>query len=332
MGKNFGSNLSIFILFAAIVGACLLIVIFYLDIPWEDGGINVTFSDTEEEISKEKDTSGDIKEDDVVEDASNDVKTSEEEVVKEEVEEVKEEDDVSVSEPLEVNRSYSGPESELTALGIIHFSNEERRKEELTDLSFNAKLTSAAEKKINDMFEKQYFAHNDPEGGMGASELAEMVGYEYILIGENLAMGDFKDDQNVVEAWMESPGHRMNIMKKGYTEIGVATKKGVYQDKEVWMAVQIFGTPVSECPSPDEELKGEVEENEEMLKDLQTEMQSILDILENEEYSGPDEYNDLIDTYDLLVEDHNELVEDTSELVEEYNRQAKEFRECQQKF
>ncbi|MFP4539896.1 MAG: CAP domain-containing protein [Candidatus Paceibacterota bacterium] len=325
MGKNFGSNLSIFILSAAVVGACLLIVIFYLDISWEDSGVNVTSSDTEEELDQEEDTTRDIEEDEGVEDVSDDIRSPEEEIKKEEGE-------VSVSEPLEVNRSYSGPESELTALGIIHFSNEERRKEELADLSFNAKLTSAAEKKLQDMFQRQYFAHNDPEGGMGASRLAEMVDYDYILIGENLAMGDFKDDQDVVGAWMDSPGHRMNIMKKGYTEIGVAAKKGVYQDREVWMAVQIFGTPVSECPSPDEGLKEEVEENEEVLKGLQTEMRSILELLENEEYSGRDEYNDLVDAYDLLVEDHNQLAEETAELVEEYNGQAEKFRECQEKF
>ena len=60
--------------------------------------------------------------------------------------------------------------------------------------------------------------------------------------GENLAV-NFYESHDVVDAWMRSPSHRENILNKDFTEIGIGTARGVYQNKEAIFVVQMFGTP-----------------------------------------------------------------------------------------
>ena len=54
---------------------------------------------------------------------------------------------------------------------------------------------------------------------------------------------------------MASPGHRANILNSRFIDIGVAVKEGEYQGKETWLAVQEFGEPLSDCPSPSTDLR-----------------------------------------------------------------------------
>jgi uncharacterized protein YkwD len=117
--------------------------------------------------------------------------------------------EVFTSGPL---RNYTdAPTSKLTVTGTIYWTNQQRGQNNLPALKENLKLTQAAQLKVKDMFDKQYFEHISPQG-VGPAGLAETVGYDYIAIGENLALGNFKDDQALVEAWMNSPGHRANIL------------------------------------------------------------------------------------------------------------------------
>ncbi len=113
-------------------------------------------------------------------------------------------------------------------------------------LSKNAKLTSAATAKANDLFEKQYFEHVSPTGE-SAADLVIAEGYNYRIVGENLALGDFKSEKELVDAWMASEGHRENILKKDYQEIGVASKLSKFEGRITWVSVQIFGTRAPEC-------------------------------------------------------------------------------------
>jgi uncharacterized protein YkwD len=53
--------------------------------------------------------------------------------------------------------------------------------------------------------------------------LAKKVNYEYVVVGENLAEGDFTSDADLVKGWMDSPGHRANILNTKYEEIGIAS-------------------------------------------------------------------------------------------------------------
>ncbi len=142
---------------------------------------------------------------------------------------------------------------------IIYWTNKNRTDNNLKPLSENSLLTTAAQKKVDDMFLKQYFEHVSPSG-VKPSDLVLSVGYQYKVTGENLALGDFKDEKDLVDAWMNSPGHRANILNKDYTEIGVATSFENYQDwGTTWMSVQEFGKPAPNCPSPDINLKSDID-------------------------------------------------------------------------
>ena len=100
------------------------------------------------------------------------------------------------------------------------------------------------------MFLKQYFEHNSPSG-ITPADLVTSVGYKYKVTGENLALGDFKDEKDLVDAWMNSPGHKANILNVDYTEIGVASGLQKYRDwGTTWMSVQEFGKPMPVCDEP----------------------------------------------------------------------------------
>jgi hypothetical protein len=180
------------------------------------------------------------------------------------------------------------------------------------------------------MFAKQYFEHISPEG-VGPADLATKYGYEYIVSGENLAMGNFKDDAALVEAWMNSPGHRANILNDKYLNIGVAVGRGTFEGKTVWLAVQEFGRPLSACPSVDANLKDAIAVLEKEIKFEEVELKALKQGMADsephtrEEY---DEYNKKVEEYNAKVRLYNSKVETVKQLIEKYNTQVKEFNEC----
>ena len=123
--------------------------------------------------------------------------------------------EVTAPPPLRAKKEAPTAEIILTADGVFSWTNKERKKTGLPDLAPNQKLTASALVKVRDMFKNQYFAHESP-AGKGAGDLAKTEGYEFILIGENLALGNFEGDKALVDAWMGSPGHRANILGERY--------------------------------------------------------------------------------------------------------------------
>jgi len=124
---------------------------------------------------------------------------------------------------------------------IVDKTNEERIDFDLNSLVTSDILELAAQLKANDMAKKGYFAHETPEG-FDPWYWLERAGYNFVAAGENLAV-NFTDSEDVVDAWMDSDGHRANILKDSYTEIGVATAKGEYKGREAIFVVQFFGRP-----------------------------------------------------------------------------------------
>lgn len=124
---------------------------------------------------------------------------------------------------------------------LITFTNKERTKAQLPELSENELLTKAAQLKVNDMAKNGYFAHYSPTGISPWYWFTE-AGYVYQRAGENLAV-NFDDSEDVVQAWMNSPTHKENIIKEGYTEIGIATAEGYYKGKKAVFIAQLFGSP-----------------------------------------------------------------------------------------
>lgn len=106
---------------------------------------------------------------------------------------------------------------------LVDAMNRERAGHGLRPLRLNAALSAAAGDRIGDMFAKSYFAHVSPDG-LDPFLWATKRGYAYRLIGENLAVG--YRGTSVVDGWMRSPGHRENILERGFDEVGIAIADG----------------------------------------------------------------------------------------------------------
>lgn len=129
---------------------------------------------------------------------------------------------------------------------LVDLTNFDRASEGLHGLSVNDTLVQAAQLKANDMAQKEYFAHNSPDGQTPWYWFKE-AGYQFSYAGENLAVF-FGDSEDVEQAWMNSPAHRANILNSNFTEIGIATAEGYYQGQKTVFVVQMFGTPSARAP------------------------------------------------------------------------------------
>jgi uncharacterized protein YkwD len=96
-------------------------------------------------------------------------------------------------------------------------------------VSWNDKLEAAAYAHSNDMSQKKYFSHTAPDGS-NAGVRIERAGYIWKTYGENIASG-YKNEKEVLDGWISSPGHCKNIMNKNYKEMGVA-RVGTYWTQE----------------------------------------------------------------------------------------------------
>lgn len=110
---------------------------------------------------------------------------------------------------------------------VVKLTNAERTKAGLKALQTDDKLMAAAREKSQDMQSKQYFSHTSPTFGSPFDRM-KALGITYKSAGENIAQGQ-RTPQEVVQAWMDSPGHRANILNANYTHIGVGyVKSGNY--------------------------------------------------------------------------------------------------------
>ncbi|HJV17777.1 MAG TPA: CAP domain-containing protein [Bacillales bacterium] len=113
------------------------------------------------------------------------------------------------------------------AMQVIDLTNAERKKNGLQPLKADASLSKVAQTKTNDMESKHYFSHTSPTYG-SPFDMMRDFGVTYRTAGENIAMGQ-PTAQQVVNAWMNSEGHRKNILSPNYTNIGVGfTQTGNY--------------------------------------------------------------------------------------------------------
>ena len=133
---------------------------------------------------------------------------------------------------------------------VADATNKARNNEGLSSLQRSEALDLVAELKAQDMAQKKYFSHWSPEG-VSPWHWFNVVGYEYLHAGENLAV-HFTDSKNVVDAWLNSPSHRANILSNSYQEIGIGTAKGRYEGYDTVFVVQVFGTPAATIPRNNE--------------------------------------------------------------------------------
>ena len=125
---------------------------------------------------------------------------------------------------------------------VVELTNIEREKAGLQPLKINNQLANTAQNHSNNMAEDDFFSHTGADGS-SVSDRVEDSGYQYSTTGENIAAGQTSAEE-VVEGWMDSPGHRANILNPDYTEIGVGYEQlqndpGSVNYNHYW--TQVFG-------------------------------------------------------------------------------------------
>ncbi|MGP3981637.1 CAP domain-containing protein [Streptomyces sp. KR80] len=139
-----------------------------------------------------------------------------------------------------VPRSAPAPTRAPAATGeaarIVQLVNQERSKAGCSPLTTNKKLTAAAQKYTDVMADTGVLSHTGPDGSQ-VSDRVEREGYVWSAVGENIAQGQ-PDAEAVMDAWMNSQGHRENILNCSFREIGIGVHKG---DGGPWWT-QDFGT------------------------------------------------------------------------------------------
>lgn len=156
--------------------------------------------------------------------------------------------------------------SSVTGESIIDLTNKERLENGVKSLKTNPVLTQAAENKGKFLMEKGIFTHNTQNRTF--SDWVKDVGYDYKHVGENLAI-DFSNNKNVINAWLDSPGHKKNLLSPKYKEIGVAVLEGEFKKKQTYLVVQIFGTKdgVAKPQVASVDKQGEIKKDLEVIKD-----------------------------------------------------------------
>lgn len=102
---------------------------------------------------------------------------------------------------------------------VVQLVNEERSRYGLNQLSMDAQICDVARTKSQDMALYNYFAHESPNYG-SAGDMLRTFGVNWFAWGENIASGQ-RSPEEVVDAWMNSPGHRANILSSNFNKIGI---------------------------------------------------------------------------------------------------------------
>ncbi len=256
-----------------------------------------------------------------------------------------ERDNASVSQEnlpeVQINTSEVSPkpiaentnrENGFSVQKIINITNEYRATNELPPLLRNDILTRSAVARVQDMLVKQYFSHDAPDG-KNAQSFIEGEGYKIIAIGENIAYGNYKNERDLVNAWINSPPHREVILNGNFEDIGVAVVKGRFEGRDVWMATQHFGRSIKSCDSvaPNESLGLEVKNKVARLESVdidRSKLKNEIDSFKDPYGAEYDKYEALVNKYNSLVEQYNALLVEAEIMADEYNSQVRVFNDC----
>lgn len=134
--------------------------------------------------------------------------------------------------------------SRQTVLGLVNAARAELGYDPVRQ---NQKLEEQATQYACEMIQHDFFAHDNPVTGTNLADRADEFGYRYLVIGENLAAGQ-PTAEKVFLDWMNSPGHRANILDSRFTELGIGIRRGGSLGT-YW--VQEFGRPFTDpFPTP----------------------------------------------------------------------------------
>jgi hypothetical protein len=129
--------------------------------------------------------------------------------------------------------------SNITPVDLLNLTNQQRIAGGLPALRMDARLNASAGLKAQNMFAENYWAHVSPSGIQPWHWFAQ-AGYSYTYAGENLAM-DFDTTAGTVQGWMNSPGHRANLLNANYTDVGFAVENGTLVGGQTTLVVAHYG-------------------------------------------------------------------------------------------
>jgi uncharacterized YkwD family protein len=119
---------------------------------------------------------------------------------------------------------------------LLELVNDARKKAGLNTLSYDGALSKVAMEKAKDMVENQYFDHDSPKYG-SPFDMMKSFGIKFGYAGENIAAG-YGTPKSVFDGWMNSPGHKANILGKNFTHCGFGVMQGGNNSRKTW--VQMF--------------------------------------------------------------------------------------------
>ena len=142
------------------------------------------------------------------------------------------------SKPSTTTPVTGGSKADQYAAKVLDITNDKRAAAGCKALKLNSKLTKAAQKHSEDMAAKNYFSHDSQDGRSPCDRMAD-AGYSFGAAAENIAMGQ-QSPSDVMSSWMNSAGHKANIVNCTYTEMGLGYAVG--NGSPYW--TQTFGKPL----------------------------------------------------------------------------------------
>lgn len=130
---------------------------------------------------------------------------------------------------------------------MLAHHNRERAERGKPELCFARQLQRAARGHAEDMIQRDYFSHTTMGSGESFADRIRAEGYQYRTAGENIAYGSGSRgySRNIMQSWMNSSGHRANILNENYRQVGIAVYNGGFKgtpNTSMWVAD--FGTPL----------------------------------------------------------------------------------------
>jgi uncharacterized protein YkwD len=233
----------------------------------------------------------------------------------------------------------------LNASDIINLTNEYRISLGLLPLHENFQLTHAAEYRANDMIRNKYYAHVNPVTGENPGDAIKQANYQFRTYAENIAMGNWQSNRHIVDGWINSPGHRANIVNPNIREIGVAIVKDTTTPlgrPSVYYGVQLFASPMPDCSRPSEADKALLQNMQRKNDDIwrrvnnqKNEIERLQERINHEQNKNAknrmiSDYNRQVNVYNSLVSQANGMQESLKLVVQSYNNKINEYNTCMQ--
>ena len=233
----------------------------------------------------------------------------------------------------------------LNATDIVKLTNEYRITLGLPPLRENFQLTHAAEYRANDMIRNSYYAHVNPVTGENPGDAIKQANYQFKSYAENIAMGNWQSNGHIVDGWINSPGHRANIVNPDIREIGVAIVKDNTTPlgrPSVYYGVQLFASPMPDCSQPSKADKALLQDmqrkNDDIWRrvdDRRREIEALKNRIDCETNMATrnrliTDYNRQVDSFNSLAAEAKGMQDSLKLVVQSYNNKINEYNTCMQ--